>query len=163
MYQANTKFVSEMERVDAIDQLADHSRLGPNQVFRRRALSPRKLKGVGSFLASYGFYSYAPYLAAYMGATLPVLGAVAAGLYGMLAFSESQIINTITIIKDGSQNHGKLLINVGTSAFSSSDIIADVRDIVNVTIHNLTAKTKISKLRFMLLLEDQYLNLISRS
>ena len=71
-------------------------------MFRRRTLNPRKLKGLGSFLASYGFYSYAPYLAAYMGSTLPVLGAVVAGLYGMLSFAESQIINTITLIKDGS-------------------------------------------------------------
>jgi hypothetical protein len=52
-------------------------------------LNPRRFKGLGAFASAFGIYIYAPYLAAYMGATLPVLGAVAAGLYGMLSFSES--------------------------------------------------------------------------
>jgi hypothetical protein len=89
LYRANTEFVSEMYRVDAMDQLADHSRLGKDEVFKRRALNPRRFKGVGAFLASYGLYSYAPYLAVYCGTTVPMLGAVFAGIYGMLAFSES--------------------------------------------------------------------------
>lgn len=132
LYKANLRFVNELQRTDALDQLADNSRLGPNQIFKRRTLSPRRFKGVGAFLSAYGFYSYAPYLAAYMGSTIPVLGAVAAGLYGMLAFSESQIVNSITLIKDGSENHGKLLVTVGLSAFSSTDIIVDVKDVHSI-------------------------------
>lgn len=77
-------------------------------------------------------YSYAPYLAAYMGATLPAVGAMAAALYGMLAFAETQIINSIKLIKDGGEHHGKLLINVGTSILASHDIIADVRDVRSI-------------------------------
>ena len=50
----------------------------------------------------------------------------------MLAFSESQIVNSIKIIKDGSENNGRLLIQVGNSALTSSDIIVDVKDVVSV-------------------------------
>lgn len=101
-------------------------------MFKRKALNPRRLKGLGGFAASFGLYSYAPYLAVYCGATLPMFGAVVAGLYGMLAFSESQIVNTIKIIKDGTENNGRLLVQVGESAFSSSEIIVDVKDVMSI-------------------------------
>ena len=132
LYRANTDYVQEMRKVDALDQLADHSRLGKDEVFRKRALNPRRIKGDGAFASAYGLYAYAPYLTIYLGTTLPVLGAVAAGLYGMLAFSESQIINSIHIIKDGSENHGRLRVTVGESAFTTSEIIVDVRDVNSI-------------------------------
>ena len=115
-----------------MDQIADHAKLGKNEVFKRKALNPRRLKGLGAFVSSFGLYSYAPYLAVYCGATLPMLGAVFTGLYGMLSFSESQIVNSIKIIKDGSENNGRLLIQVGNSAFTCSDIIVDVKDVMSV-------------------------------
>lgn len=121
-----------MHRVDQIDQLADHSRLGKDEVFRRRALNPRRVRGLGAFATSFALYSYAPYIAVYCGATVPVLGAVFAGLYGMLSFGESQMVNSIKIIKDNSENNGKLLINVAESAFSSSDIIVDTKDVQSI-------------------------------
>lgn len=133
LYNANMDFITEMHRIDQIDQLADFSRLGKDEVFRRRALSPRRFKGLGAFASSFALYSYAPYLAVYCGATVPVLGAVFAGLYGMLQFSESQIVNSIKIIKDaGSENFGKLLIEVGESVLTSSEIIVDVKDIQSI-------------------------------
>lgn len=104
LYRANIDYVQEMVKVDQLDQLADRASLGHNEVFRRRLLSPKKLKGLGGFASAFGLYAYAPYLTIYIGTTLPLLGAVAAGFYGMLAFSESQIINSITLIKDGSEN-----------------------------------------------------------
>jgi hypothetical protein len=132
LYRANADFIQEMHRVDQVDQLADHNRLGKNEVFRRRTLNPRRLKGITAFASSYGIYTYAPYLAVYLGTTLPMLGVVCAGLYGMLAFSESQIVNSIKLIKDQSENHGRLTINVGQSAFTSKDIIVDVKDIQSI-------------------------------
>ena len=95
-------------------------------------MNPRRLKGIGAFVSAYGLFSYAPYLAVYIGATAPFVGAVAAGLIGMLSFSESQIVNSISLIKDGSSNHGKLDINVGLSAFTSTDIVVDVKDVQSV-------------------------------
>ena len=132
LYRANGEFVQEMHRVDLTDQLADHTKLGKDEVFRRKTLNPRRFKGIGAFVASAGLYSYAPYLAAYLGTTLPMLGAVFGGLYGMLAFSESQIVNSIKIIKDQSENHGRLLIQVGNSAFTSSTIIVDPKDVLSI-------------------------------
>ena len=132
LYNANTDYIEELRRGDTLDQLADYSRLGPNEVFKRRALNPRRLKGLGSFAASFGLYSYAPYLAVYLGSTVPVIGAVAAGLFGMLQFSESQIVNSITIIKDEGAHKGLLNITVGTSPFSSEDIVVDVKDIQSI-------------------------------
>ena len=133
LYNANTDFVSEMHRVDQIDQLADHARLGKDEVFRRRTLSPRRFKGLGAFASSFTLYSYAPYLAVYCGATAPVLGAVFAGLYGMLQFSESQIVNSIKIIKDATSEHyGKLHIEVGESVFATSEIIVDTKDVHSI-------------------------------
>ena len=132
LYNANTDFVQEMRRVDALDQVADHSRLGKNQVFKKRVLTPRRLKGVSALASAFGLYSYAPYLAIYIGTTMPVLGAVVAGLYGMFSFSESQIVNSITLIKDGGEHHGQLTITVGLSAFTSEEIIVDVKDIHSV-------------------------------
>jgi len=132
LYRANADFIQEMHRVDSIDQLADHARLGKNEVFRRRALNPRRLKGLTGFATSFGLYTYAPYLAVYFGTTLPMLGAVFAGLYGMLAFSESQIINSIKLVKDQSEHHGRLLVTVGSSAFVSKDIIVDVKDVHSI-------------------------------
>ena len=131
LYNANMDFVQEMHKVDQNDQLADYSRLGKDEVFRRRALSPRRFKGLGAFATSWAMYSYAPYFAMYFGATFPVLGAVCAGLYGMLQFSESQIVNSIKIIKE-QENYGKLLITVGDSAFTSSEIIVDAKDVQSI-------------------------------
>ena len=58
-------------------------------MFKRRTLNPRRLKGLGAFVSAYGLYAYAPYLTVMVGTTAPILGAVTAGLYGMLSFSES--------------------------------------------------------------------------
>lgn len=54
----------------------------------------------------------------------------------MLAFSESQIVNTIKIIEQG-EHTGKLLINIGTSPVASHNIIVDIKDIQSVvSLHN---------------------------
>jgi hypothetical protein len=70
-------------------------------VFRRRALNPRRFKGLGAFAATYGLYSYMPYIAAYVGTTLPIVTACFTGLYGLLAFAEQHLINEIRVIAEG--------------------------------------------------------------
>ena len=50
----------------------------------------------------------------------------------MLAFSETQIFNSIKIIKDGSFCNDQLMIQVDKLALTSSYIIVDVRDMVSV-------------------------------
>ena len=59
------------------------------KVFRRKMLTPRRFKGIASFMTSYGIYSYLPYIAAYTGPTAPILTACIAAFYGMFSFAES--------------------------------------------------------------------------
>ena len=64
-------------------------------------MNPKRLKGAGAFLSSMGIYSYLPYLTVYFGSTIPVFTACAAGVYGMLAFAESFVVNTIEVNDQG--------------------------------------------------------------
>lgn len=121
--------------MEALEQKADYVAL-KGAVYRRKALNPKRLKGVGAFATSLYIYSYLPYIAAYLGPTLPVVAACFAGLYGMSAFAESQIVNEIRMVQDG-PHQGKLRINVGLSPLISKNIIVDVRDIQSVVqLHN---------------------------
>jgi hypothetical protein len=63
---------------------------------------------------------------------VPILAACAAGLYGMRAFSESEVVNSISYISEESDHRGKLLINIASSPFTSRNIIVNVRDIHSV-------------------------------
>ena len=130
--QANLEYINSLNRVDQMDQLADFKSLGKDQVFKRRLLNPRRLKGVGALASSFYLYSYAPYLAVTLGSTLPVVGALATAVYGLLAFAESQVVNSITLIKDGSENHGRLRITINETIVASSEIIVDPKDIKSV-------------------------------
>jgi hypothetical protein len=131
--QANMEYINALNRVDQMDQLADYKSLGKDEVFKRRTLNPRRIKGVGALAASAYLYSYAPYLAVTLGATsAPIIGALLTAVYGLLAFSESQVVSSIQIIKDGSENHGRLRITVNETVLSSSEIIVDTRDIKSV-------------------------------
>ena len=95
-------------------------------------LSPRRFKGLTSLAASFGIYSYLPYIAVYTGGSaIPIFAACAAGFYGMLAFGESRIVNSIEVINEGA-NSGKLRVNVSSSILASHYIIVDIRDIHSV-------------------------------
>jgi hypothetical protein len=132
LFNANSAHINQLMKVDALDQLADFRSLSKDQVFKRRTLNPRRLKGVGSLAASVYLYTYAPYLAVTLGSTAPVLGALATAFYGLLAFAESHVVQSIHIIKDGGENHGRLRISIAESFLSSSEIIADVKDVKSV-------------------------------
>ena len=130
LYRANVDFIQEMNKQEALDQAADFASL-KGAVFRRRALTPRRFKGLGAFAASYGLYSYMPYLAVYLGSTIPMVTACFAGLYGLIAFAENQLVNEIRVVDSG-EHQGKLAINFALSPFVSQDIIVDARDIKSV-------------------------------
>jgi hypothetical protein len=135
LYRANRDFLAEIEKMDTIEQMADHTAL-KGQVFKRKMMSPKKVRGLGAFASMVGIYSYMPYMAVYLGSTVPVVAMCASALYGMLSFSESRIINSISVIEEG-DHKGKLQLNIGSSPFSSYNIIADIRDIQSaVSLHN---------------------------
>jgi len=80
-------YLNDVREQKALDQLADNFAL-KGAVFRRKMLSPKRFKGISAFIASYGIYSYLPYIAATFGSGLPIFAACASGLYGVLAFAE---------------------------------------------------------------------------
>jgi hypothetical protein len=94
-------------------------------------MSPKRLKGLGAFATSLSIYSYIPYLTVYLGSTVPIFSAVAAGLYGVLSFAESLIVNRIEVVSEG-EHAGKLRLTIGQSPIISQTIIADVRNIRSV-------------------------------
>lgn len=101
-------------------------------MYKKKLLNPRRFKGITSFIASYGIYSYLPYIAVYTGgSTIPIFAACAAGFYGMLSLGDSRCVNSIEVIKDG-PNEGKLKLNVSKSILLSDNIIVDIRDIHSV-------------------------------
>lgn len=94
-------------------------------------MSPLRLKGLGAFAASAYIYTYLPYLAVYLGSTLPMLTACAAGFYGLAAFSDNRVVNEIRVI-EGGDHSGKLQIKIAESPFVQSSIIVDPRDLQSV-------------------------------
>ncbi len=135
LYKANIDFIHEMKKQDTIDQMVDYTSL-KGYVFKKRAMNPRRVKGLGAFAGAASIYTYMPYLAAYLGSTVPLVSLVAASLYGMLAFAESQFVSSIKVIEEGT-HRGLLEVEVGTSAFASKKIIVNVRDIQSVvSLHN---------------------------
>jgi hypothetical protein len=50
IYRANQDFISEIQKQDALDQMADHTFL-KGYVFSRKMLSPKRLKGAGAFMS----------------------------------------------------------------------------------------------------------------
>ena len=71
-------------------------------MFKRKLLNPPKLKGLSALAASAGIYSYLPFLAVYLGSTVPLLTAVVSGVYGLTQLSDSNLVTEIRVINDGS-------------------------------------------------------------
>ena len=95
-----------MNNQEALDEAADFAALN-GAVYRKRVLNTRRFKGLGAFAASFGLYTYLPYIAVYLGSTIPMISACFAGFYGLIAFAENQLINEIRVIAKGDHS-GKL-------------------------------------------------------
>ena len=70
-------------------------------------------------------------MAVYLGSTIPVIGACAAGVFGLFAFSDNNTVNQIRVVSEG-PNYGLLEIDVGTTVFSSHKILVDVKNLHSV-------------------------------
>lgn len=116
--------------MEGVDQVADIAAL-KGAVYRKRALNTKRFKGLGAFAASCGIYTYLPYMAVYLGSTVPMVTACLAGFYGLYAFAETEIINEIRVIESG-EHAGKLQISKSLSPFVSESLIVDVRHIKSV-------------------------------
>ena len=81
LYDANLDFVAEMTRVNALDNRVEHGKL-EGFVLKRKLMNPRRLKGVAAFGAAGMAYSNMAMLTLMMGPTVPMIGIVAASMYG---------------------------------------------------------------------------------
>lgn len=127
LYNAKQDFSKEMDRANALEDLNAHANLG-GKIFKRKAMDPKRLNGLGYFGFAGFTYMYFPYIAMHLGNNLSLLAMSAASVMGMLKFSERNVINSIQFIKEG-QDAGKLLINVSTSPLTSKNIVASVSNV----------------------------------
>ena len=131
---AHNTYLAEMRRLNDIEDLRAHANLG-DAIFKRKPLAWDRFTGLGYFGAAGLTYAYFPLVAGYLGSNLTMLGMTGTTLYGMATFSENNVVNSITLIRDG-EFQGKLKINVSNSLISSRDIIADANDTQAVFSHS---------------------------
>jgi hypothetical protein len=82
LYQANLNFIEETQTQNLLERISEHTSL-KGAVFKRKVLNPRRVKGLTGFVSSLGIYTYMPYMAVYLGSSIPFFAAIATGLYGM--------------------------------------------------------------------------------
>ena len=81
LYTANIEYVNEITRINYFNNLVNIGQL-KGKVFKAKTLSPKRLKGVGSFaLSAYAYYSL-PYLTLLFGHTAPILAITVGTIYG---------------------------------------------------------------------------------
>jgi hypothetical protein len=125
-YRANLDHLQELEKADNVELMTHYAQL-KGLVYRRKALSPKRLRGITAFAATYGIYAYLPYMAVFTGSTVPIFAACMAALYGVNSFSETNYINSIRVV-----DNGKLEINVALSPFASKNITTDIKSVKSV-------------------------------
>jgi hypothetical protein len=131
---AHKTYLSEMRRLNDIEDLRAHANLG-DAIFKRKPLAWDRYTGLGYFGAAGLTYAYFPLVAGFLGSNLTMIGMTGATLYGMATFTETNVVNSISLIRDG-EHQGKLKINVSNSLISSRNIIADANDVQAVFSHS---------------------------
>jgi hypothetical protein len=82
LYNAKQDFSKELDRVNALEDLEAHANL-KGKIFKRKALSPKTLTGLGYFGFSGLTYMYYPYFVMHFGQSLSMLGMSMAAVAGM--------------------------------------------------------------------------------
>jgi hypothetical protein len=98
--QASKDYQMELVQINEIDQLEDTAGL-KGKVFKQKVMNPRRLKGVGAFALSYIAYNNMGALSMLVGTTLPMFALTASLLYGMKAFNERNVIDSIEWLDNG--------------------------------------------------------------
>lgn len=125
LYKANLDFVSEMKRINHLDNLVEHSSL-KGSIYRAKMLSPRRLKGLGALTASVAGYMNFAALSLMIGPNIATAGLCASTYYGMMQFYESESISQIDFMQDG-ETSGHYRMKIQTSPFTSRWITVDPR------------------------------------
>ena len=126
LWNANQDFSREMERLNALEDLTAHANLG-GAIFKRKAMSPARLYGVGCFGAAGVTYTNFHMFASVLGSSATLFGITAASIAGMINLNEKNVINSIHFVEGGA-----LKINVSSNAFASRDIIVNQNQVQGV-------------------------------
>ena len=121
LYQANLDFIGEMERINWLDKMVDHGAL-KGSVFRAKALSARRVKGLAGFGVAGLVYMNMTSLALMLGPTVPTLSILGSLMYGAKAFYETETISRIDYITEG-EFAGSMRATVQKSPLVSYSII----------------------------------------
>lgn len=131
VYQANETFINEMIQVEAIDRSLQRAKL-KGKLFKSRTITPKRIYGGSNLLLSAFIYTYLPYITPILGTTIPVLGALAAALTGVLNLTEAKIIRQMEFIKEAGPYQGKLLVKYAETPLTTREVIVDPKHIMEV-------------------------------
>lgn len=106
--------------------MADHGSL-KGKVFKMKALSPQRVKGLAAFAAVFYGYSNLAAISLMFGSTIPIFGLAAASFYGMNSFAESATVSSIEALENG-----QVRIQILKSPLFSYTITANIKDIHSV-------------------------------
>ena len=133
--KANKDFCREIMAQNDLDELRDHGKLS-NAIFRRKPITVNRMQGVVGLGVAGLSIAYFPILVHHLGHFVSTFGMCAASIYGMTRFKETNVVNTITLITQELAEQlakkyklspevvkGKLLVNISSSMFRSSEII----------------------------------------
>jgi hypothetical protein len=126
LWGAHQDFFREMERATNIDEIANHKALN-GLVFKRKSMNPKRLNGLGYFAASLGIWAYFPHIALTFGNNLTSLAFAGTALRGIYQTLETNVINSIRIVKEGA-HAGKLELNVSTSPIQSKTVFVSMQN-----------------------------------
>jgi hypothetical protein len=134
VYDAHRHHLATIIRDNHLDRVRQQRGL-KGAFYKRKLMSPNRLKGLSSGLFAISFYLYNPYLWPYFAgnfitAKLFTLTPIAAALYGVYNLSEQNIIHSIERIDSG-VDKGQVKISVSISPFITRDIIADPQNIID--------------------------------
>lgn len=134
VYAAHRHHLANLATDSYIDRVAQQLNL-KGAFYRRKLMSPQKLRGLTSGLFALSIYAYNPYLWPYFAsnfilAKLYSATPIAAALYSGYNFYERDIVNSISRVDSGSDK-GKVKLSISVYPFVTRDIIADPKDIVS--------------------------------
>lgn len=130
VYDAHKNHLRSLVRDNYLNRLSQQKRL-KGAYYKRKWLSPARVKGLSSWLLAFSMYIYHPYLFPYNSFLLAKAywaTPIAASLYGLYNLSESNVINSITRIDSGSDK-GKMRISICISPLVTKDLVVDSKDI----------------------------------
>ena len=128
VYDAHKHHLSSIMRENYLDRISVQARL-KGAYYKRKWMSPARLKGLTSGFLSFGMWAYHPYIIPYFAwwscvASMYYALPITAALVGLYHLSESNVVHSINRIDSGA-NAGKIRISVLASPIVSRDIIAD--------------------------------------